>query len=138
MAIPQRLHFVTLGARSVANLRDFYKAWGWVENAGGTDDYASFTAGSVRLAIYPRDRLAEEAAPGEAPAEHGGWNGMTLAINLASRREVDAAVEDATAAGATLVQAGTERHWGGYSAYIADPEGTRWELAWAPGFEPAG
>ena len=27
-----------------------------------------------------------------------------------------------------------ERSWGGYSGYFADPEGHRWELAWAPWF----
>jgi predicted lactoylglutathione lyase len=136
MAIPQRLNFVTLGARSVARVRDFYKEWGWVESDGGSDDYASFAAGSVRLAIYPMGRLAEEAAPGEECSEDRGWNGVTLAINFATREEVDAAVQDAITAGATLVQQGTERDWGGYSAYVADPEGARWELAWAPGFDP--
>jgi len=25
------------------------------------------------------------------------------------------------------------RFWGGRSGYIADPEGNRWEIAWAPG-----
>ncbi len=27
----------------------------------------------------------------------------------------------------------TTREWGGRSGYIADPEGNRWEIAWAPG-----
>ena len=135
--IPQRLDFVTLGARSVARLRNFYKAWGWIENEGGSDDYTSFTAGSVRLAIYSMDRLAEEAAPGEQRSESAAWSGVTFAINFATREEVDLAVEAAITAGATLVQKGTARDWGGYSAYVADPEGARWELAWAPGFDPA-
>jgi uncharacterized protein len=32
------------------------------------------------------------------------------------------------------VAAPTEREWGGYSAYVADPE-IRWEIAWAPGLK---
>lgn len=39
------------------------------------------------------------------------------------------------AAGAVAVAEPTDREWGGYSGYIADPEGNRWELAWAPGFD---
>jgi hypothetical protein len=35
------------------------------------------------------------------------------------------------AAGATPVAAPVARDWGGRSAYIADPEGNRWEIAWA-------
>lgn len=135
--LPQRLNFVTLGARSVRRLRDFYTTWGWIENDGGSDEYASFTASTVRLALYPIHRLGEEAAPGETLPEAGGWNGVTLAINLHSREAVDVAVGDAIAAGGTLVQPGTDRDWGGYSAYVADPEGCRWELAWAPDFDPA-
>ncbi len=64
LPLPQRLNFVTLGARSVPRLRAFYRSWGWVENEGGSDDFASFTAGSVRIALYPIDRLRDEAAPG--------------------------------------------------------------------------
>jgi uncharacterized glyoxalase superfamily protein PhnB len=28
-----------------------------------------------------------------------------------------------------------DRDWGGRSGYFADPEGNRWEVAWAPGME---
>lgn len=136
VTIPQRLTFVTLGARSVEQLRSFYRAWGWVENDGGTSDYASFTAGTVRLALYPIDRLRDEAAPGDELPEVGRWNGVTLAINFDRREGVDVAVHTALAAGATLADPPTEREWGGYSAYVADPEGARWELAWAPDFDP--
>jgi len=135
MGLPQRLTFVTLGAYSVARLREFYRSWGWAEDDGETD-YASFVAGSVRLALYPIDRLRDEAAPGaDLPAE-GSWGGVTLAINFASRTEVDAAIAEASAAGAQVIQQPVDRDWGGYSGYVADPEGHRWELAWAPGISP--
>lgn len=128
---------MTLGARSVAVLRGFYGAWGWVENDGSSDDYASFAAGSVRVALYPMDLLRDEAAPGERIPAEGEWNGITLAINLADRFEVDRVVSDAVDVGAALVQAPRSREWGGYSGYVSDPEGNRWELAWAPGFDPS-
>ena len=125
---------VTLGARSVPALRAFYGALGWHENDGSDDTFASFTLGGVRLALYPLDLLGAEAAPGEAVVGQGSWNGMTLAINVAERAEVDHVFRAATQAGARAVASPTEREWGGYSAYIADPEGNRWELAWAPAF----
>jgi uncharacterized protein len=134
--LPQRLDFITLGARSVSRLRSFYSAWGWTENEGSSDEYASYTAGSVRLALYPLARLREEAAPGATLPDVNTWNGVTLAINFPSRDAVDEAVEDALQAGAALVAGGVDREWGGYSAYVADPEANRWELARAPGFDP--
>ncbi len=135
MALPQRLTFVTLGARDLPNLRSFYRGIGWVENDEGSDTYSSFDCGSVKLALYPVDLLQDEAAPDCEPPGPGNWNGVTLAINFASADEVDIAYEAAISTGASPVGRPSKREWGGYSAYFADPEGNRWELAWAPGFD---
>lgn len=137
MALPQRLTFVTLGlgARDLPNLRSFYRGIGWVENDGGSDTYSAFDCGSVKLALHPVDLLRDEAAPDCEPPGPGNWNGVTLAINFASADEVDVAYETAISTGASPVGHPSKREWGGYSAYFADPEGNRWELAWAPGFD---
>jgi hypothetical protein len=37
------------------------------------------------------------------------------------------------AAGATVLKEPTDADWGGRSAYVADPEGNLWEIAWVPG-----
>jgi uncharacterized protein len=129
--VPQRLSFVTLGTRDMRRARSFYEAWGWVERGGSTDEFASFDVGSTRLALYPLDLLGHEAAPGCSPPD-SDWNGITLAINVESRILVDEVYAAATASGARAIAAPLEREWGGYSAYIADPEGQRWEIAWAP------
>jgi catechol 2,3-dioxygenase-like lactoylglutathione lyase family enzyme len=115
----------------MAVLRRFYHALGWSELSGGTDEFSGFHLGGVLLALYPLTDLAAEAAPG-APGPAGGWSGVTLACNVDTRDEVDRAFADAVAAGATAVAEPTDRHWGGRSAYFADPEGHRWEIAWAP------
>lgn len=47
--------------------------------------------------------------------------------------EVDAVLATARSAGASHVSLAVERRWGGYSGYFADPDGYRWEIAWAPG-----
>jgi uncharacterized glyoxalase superfamily protein PhnB len=131
--IPQRLTFVTLGTRDMARARAFYAAWGWQERVGGSDQFAQFEMGQLRFALYPLNLLGAEAAPGLA-APAADWNGVALAINVASRDAVDLAYRAATRVGAQSVAAPVEREWGGYSAYVADPEGQRWEIAWLPGF----
>lgn len=125
---------VTLGARSVPALRAFYRAVGWRENEGSDDTFTSFTMGSVRLALYPIELLRDEAAAGAAVVESGSWNGVTLGVNVATRDEVDVAIATAVGAGAAAVGSPVERDWGGYTGYFADPEGHRWEIAWAPFF----
>ena len=134
MTVPQRLTVVTVGAHSVPLLRAFYRAIGWRENDGSDDTYTSFTLGSARLALYPMERLHDEAAPGKDLVAPGAWNGVTFTVNVGTREEVDDAVSAAVNAGATAVASPVARDWGGYSGYFADPEGHRWEIAWAPFF----
>ncbi|GAA1813608.1 VOC family protein [Luedemannella flava] len=129
-AIPARLTVVTLGARDMATLRAFYRALGWRELPGADDGWSAFQLGGVLLALYPLPALAAEAAPASAPPA-GGWAGFTLACNVDARDDVDAAFAAAVAAGATPIGQPADREWGGRSAYVADPEGNRWELAWA-------
>lgn len=131
MSVPQRLGYVTLGARSMTTLRAFYARLGWVERPGSNDEFATYEMGSALLALYPLALLGREAAPGEA-LPGSTWSGVTLGINVDDRAAVDDAFETALGAGATAVARPVQREWGGYSGYIADPEGNRWEITWAP------
>jgi uncharacterized protein len=128
--IPSRLSVVTLGVRDMAVLRPFYRSLGWPESPGSDDTWSAFLLGGVLLALYPLPELAAEAAP-DASEPTGGWSGVTLACNVDSREDVDSAFAAAVAAGATVVAEPTDRPWGGRSGYVADPEGNRWEIAWA-------
>ncbi len=113
-------------------LRSFYAELGWQERPGSSDDFATYEAGGVLLALYPMGHLSQEAAPGEARPE-GSWNGVTIGINVESTEIVDTMFRSASVAGARVVGGPVRREWGGYSGYIADPEGNRWEITWAPG-----
>jgi catechol 2,3-dioxygenase-like lactoylglutathione lyase family enzyme len=128
--VPARLSVVTLGARNMGVLRSFYRALGWQELASGDDAWTGFLLGGVLLALFPLSDLAAEAAPGS----HGptGWSGVTLACTVSTREEVDTAFAAAVAAGATPVAEATDRSWSGRSAFLADPEGNRWEITWSP------
>jgi catechol 2,3-dioxygenase-like lactoylglutathione lyase family enzyme len=134
-----RISLVTLGVSDVARSTEFYRSLGLPKRDFESDDVAFFTLEGTWLALYRRDLLAEEATagavePGEEPT---GYGGFTLAHNVESRERVDAVLDEAAEAGAEIVQSGTERDWGGYSGYFADPDGHHWEVAWNPDFDLA-
>lgn len=129
MSMPSRLSVVTLGAHNLPRLRHFYTALGWEEVKGSDDSWTAYLVGGVLLALYPIDELAKEAEATDAAPTR--WSGITLACNVDSAGDVDTAFEAAISAGATVIAEPTQRAWGGRSGYIADPEGNRWEIAWA-------
>ena len=124
----QRVSVITLGVRDLAGARRFYEAVGWETGAAPEDDVVFFQAGDMVLALWDRARLAEDSGVEDAP----GWGGVTLALNLSSPEEVDAATEQARAAGATIVREPADTFWGGYSSAFVDPEGHPWEIAHNP------
>ena len=124
----QRVSLITLGVRDLPRARRFYEALGWTTGAGPNDDVVFFQAGGMILALWDRARLAEDSGVADAD----GWGGVTLAHNVRSPGEVDAVIDEARAAGATIVREGGETFWGGYSGVLVDPEGHPWEVAHNP------
>jgi len=124
----QRVSLVTLGVGDLARGRAFYEALGWSTNAAPGDDVVFFAAGGMVVALWDRAALAEDSGVGDS----GGWGGVTLAHNVRSPAEVDAVMEEARAAGATIAREAGETFWGGYSGAFADPDGHPWEVAHNP------
>jgi uncharacterized protein len=125
----QRVSLITLGVRDLARARAFYEAFGW-EPAPSPDDVAFFQAGCMILGLWSRERLAEDSGV----TDGGDWGGVTLAHNVRSPAEVDAVIDEARRAGATIVREGAETFWGGYSGAFVDPDGHPWEVAHNPGW----
>ena len=73
--------------------------------------------------------------PGSSPPHPGGFSGATLSCNVASRSDVDALTAQAEAAGAAVIKAPEAVSWGGYCAWIADPDCHLWEIVWNPKWE---
>ncbi len=121
----QRVSLITLGTGDLGRARRFYEALGWRTGAAPGDDVVFFQAGDMVLALWDRERLAEDSGV----ADGGGWGGVTLALNLGSPPEVDAAIEEARAAGAEIARGPAETFWGGYSGVFVDPDGHPWEVA---------
>ena len=128
VGVLQRVSVITLGVRDLARARRFYEAIGWKAGAQPDDDVVFFQAGDMVLALWDRAKLASDSCVEDTP----GWGGVTLALNVGSREEVDAATEDARAAGARIGRGPGETFWGGYSSVIIDPEGHPWEIAHNP------
>ena len=85
------------------------------------------------LALFGIEDLAKDQG---VPVETLGKGAMTLARNLASEAEVDAALALALWAGATVVKRPEKAFWGGYSGCFADHDGDVWELAMNPFWPP--
>ena len=124
----QRVTVITLGVRDLARARRFYEALGWKTGAQPDDDVVFFQAGDMVLSLWDRATLAEDSGVEDAP----GWGGVTLALNVGSRDQVDAVAEQARAAGARIGREPSETFWGGYSSVFVDPEGHPWEIAHNP------
>jgi catechol 2,3-dioxygenase-like lactoylglutathione lyase family enzyme len=127
--VQQRVSLVTLGVADVARARAFYEALGWSgESPDG--EVVFFQAGCMILALWSRERLAEDSVV----RDEGGWGGVTLAYNVESPAVVDRTLADAAAAGATIGRGGAPTFWGGYSGVFIDPDGHPWEVAHNPGW----
>jgi predicted lactoylglutathione lyase len=124
----QRLSLITLGVADLARARAFYERLGWVTRAEPEDDVVFFQTAGMIVGLWNRDRLAEDSGVEDG----GGWGGVTLALNVRSAGEVDAAIADARAAGAHIARNGSETFWGGYSGVFVDPDGHPWEVAHNP------
>ena len=128
--VPHRLSIVTVGAHDVAALRAFYERLGWRSDTP-PGDFAAFPLGGAVFTLYDANTLAQEAGGHDAPPP-GPFRGFSLAINVDAIDDVDAVIDTAVEAGATLLAAPITRDWGGRSGYFADPEGNAWEVAWLP------
>ncbi|HVU92103.1 MAG TPA: VOC family protein [Jatrophihabitans sp.] len=137
MSIPAVISLVTLGVQDVAAATRFYEALGFERSSASVEGEVSFfrTAGGL-LGLYGAEDLRRDAVAGE-PAAPGAFRGVTLAVNVGSREEVDAALAPAAAAGADIVKPAQATEWGGYHGYFADPDGHLWEVAHNP-FWPLG
>ncbi|HNQ93822.1 MAG TPA: VOC family protein [Anaerolineales bacterium] len=129
----QHLHLVTLGVRDFEKSKKFYEeTLGWKPASASDDDIAFFQAGGVVFAIYPREKLAEDATTSPTGS---GFSGFTLAYNARSESEVDETIADLRSKGVKIVKEPQKVFWGGYSSYFADPDGNFWEIAFNPYFQ---
>jgi predicted lactoylglutathione lyase len=124
----QRLSFVTLGVADIERATAFYERLGWTL-ALDVQETVFFQAGGLGIILWGRDKLAADSGVQDS----GGWGGITLAHNVRSEAEVDALIDDARAAGATISREPAATFYGGYAGVFLDPDGHPWEIAFNPG-----
>ena len=126
-----RICIVTLGVSDLPRARTFYERLGWSASAASQDAVTFFQGNGTVLALFDRAALAHDARAADTPA---GFSGVTLACNMPGKAEVDALFARALAAGAKELKKPQDVFWGGYSGYVADPDGHIWEIAYNPFF----
>jgi predicted lactoylglutathione lyase len=126
----QRVSLITLGVADVARASAFYEALGWTRAGESMEEISFFQLAGQVLALYPRTMMAEDLGiePGEGPGS------VALAQNVRLRSDVDRLFGEAVSAGAKPLKMPYDTPWGGYVAYVADPDGHAWEFAHVPMF----
>jgi uncharacterized protein len=130
--VAARVTAATLGARDVKKLRDFYVGLGWPLLVD-SDDFVAFRTQGALLAIFALTGLEADACA-QAASPKTGLRGFTLAINVESREEVDAAVAAIRSRGGRITKEPVDSTlFDGRSAYFADPEDNFWEVVYFGG-----
>lgn len=129
MTVPHRISIVTFGVADLARSTAFYESLGWKKSSSSMPTITFFDTVGPVFGLYEWSALADDA---KVSAEGSGFRGVTLAMNLASTDEVDEVFAEWISAGAASVVEPHTAFWGGYSSYVADPDGHLWEIAHNP------
>lgn len=120
---------ITFGVADLKRTRAFYDALGFVADPASNDEFVIYKLGGVTLSLFPRMLLAKDA---NVENDGHGFDGVTFAQDYPSEAAVDAAMTHALKAGAVLRRPAETVFWGGYSGFVADPDGHLWELVFNP------
>lgn len=126
-----KIGLITLGVSNLKKSLRFYRdGLGFpTQDYKEDSDIVFFKMEGSWLALYPKDKLAEDAT---VSPKGNGFPGFTIAHNVKTKEEVDNVIQIAIKAGAKLVKQPQDVFWGGYSGYFADPDGYLWEVAYNP------
>lgn len=134
-----RITLITLGVDDLERSLRFYRDGLGLKTQGivgtefehGAVAFFDLQAG-LKLALWPRTSIAHDSC---VPPGSPGATEFTLGHNVSSRAEVDAVMQEAKRAGATITKPAQETFWGGYAGYFLDPDGHLWEIAWNPAWD---
>jgi catechol 2,3-dioxygenase-like lactoylglutathione lyase family enzyme len=135
-----RLSVLTLGVADLDRSLAFYRDGLGFATPGIIGEEFEYGAvvfidleGGLRLALWPTRSLARDTG---LALNDQGTPSVSLGHNVASRDEVDAAIDQARRAGATIVGEPADTFYGGYAGYFLDPDDYLWEVVWNPAFVP--
>jgi predicted lactoylglutathione lyase len=123
---------ILLGVKDMERSKRFYtEGLGWkVQNDYHISVFFVPHGGSL-IGFYGRDGLAEMVG---AKPDGGGFSGIVFNYVVRSQDRVDAILDEAKKAGATILKPAGKLQWGGYGGTFADLDGYVWNI----GFSAAG
>lgn len=124
-----RISMIALGVADLEKSIAFYRDGLGFPKIESPPGVAFFNLNGTWLGLSEREALAKDAT---VSSEGSGYNGFSLAHNVASPEEVDEVFVQALKAGATSVKPAQKASWGGYHGYFSDPDGHLWEVAHNP------
>lgn len=129
-----RITLLTLGVDDLERAVAFYRDGLGLPTKGivgtefehGAVAFFELQAG-LQLALWRRASIAHDTGLPRSPRRP---TDVTIGHNVRSPEDVDAVMEQASRAGATIVKPAAKTFWGGYAGYFQDPDGHLWEVAW--------
>src|SRR3954454_18616888 len=118
MSVPPVISLVTLAVADVAASTAFYEALGFeLSPASVAGDVSFFRTAGGLLALWGVDEMRRDsgADSGAVGGDRNGDRGVTLAVNVGSREEVDVALPSAEPPGAPIPRGAEATDWGGYN-----------------------
>jgi hypothetical protein len=119
---------ILLGVSDMDRSKRFYgDGLGWeIQNDYHVSVFFVPHGGSL-VGFYGRDGLAEMV--GTTPGS--GFSGVVFNYVVRSEARVEAVMEEARAAGATILKPAAALQWGGYGGTFADPDGYVWSIGYS-------
>lgn len=135
-----RISVITLGVDDLEKAVEFYRNGLGLKTEGiigkefeyGAVAFFDLNSG-LKLALWPRKSISHDSG---LPRSEISPTEFTIGHNVSTKEEVDAVMEQAQKAGATIVKAAQDTFWGGYAGYFQDPDRHLWEIVWNPQLLP--
>lgn len=129
----QHLNIVTILVEDLHQALAFYRdGLGWQPWWPTTEPPAGTTDEIDHAAFHLGDGLSLVLYPGAKRPQAGSQPVVELAQFVDTKAEVDTVLQQAIAAGATVIAPAAAQEWGGYTAKFADLDGCCWEITWNP------
>jgi predicted lactoylglutathione lyase len=124
----QQMSVITLGVRDLSRSRRFYaEGFGWTP-VFSNEEIIFYQMNGFVLGTWLEMALARDMQR-KGLARPGAF---ALAHNLATRDEVQPAIDRLSRFGGQILRAAVKPPHGGFSGYVADPDDHAWEIAWNP------
>ena len=132
-----RINLICLGVKDIKAALNFYKSIGFETfEESNAPAIVFFNNQGSKLELFPIEELAKDINESAPPlVQERGFNGITLACNLKSEKEVDDTIALVRQNGGKIVKEPVRVSWGGYSGYFQDIDGYYWEVAYSSSWQ---